>query len=94
MGSVRKAWGVNNEENVYFILPESPQNGASISFKSNKRAGTLGGWLMLNIQKSLPIKIAVTCHHLMSSTDPDNVPDMDWKSLHAYSSTEEYAHLV
>lgn len=81
VGSVREAWSVTDEGNVYFDLPESPQNGASISLKGDKRAGTLGGWLMLNIPKSSPIKVAVTCHHLMSSTDPDNIPNMDREGL-------------
>ena len=36
---------------------------------------------MLNFPNSPPIKVAVSCYHLILSTDPNNIQEMDLKGL-------------
>ncbi|MCJ1347168.1 hypothetical protein MMC31_005389 [Peltigera leucophlebia] len=73
VGSVREAWSVTDKgKGKYSVPPQTPPNGASISLEQDlEGAGTLGGWLMLNFPKSPPVKVAVTCDHLINkSTAP------------------------
>lgn len=74
-------------------LPETPLNGASIALEGDtEQAGTLGGWLMLNFPNSPPIKVAVSCYHLILTTDPNNIRKMDLKGL-TCSPTKQNKHL-
>lgn len=51
-------------------LPIKPLNGSSLGIEGNRdKAGTLGGWLFLNLPKQNPIKCAVTCYHVVRSDD-------------------------
>ncbi|EFQ99420.1 hypothetical protein MGYG_02430 [Nannizzia gypsea CBS 118893] len=52
-------------------LPGYPQNGSSIGVKGNsKQAGSLGGWVLLNLpQEKQAIPCALTCYHVIRSTD-------------------------
>lgn len=36
---------------------------------------------MLNIPKCLPVKVAITCHHLISGYDPTNIQEVDRTGL-------------
>ncbi|DAA74440.1 TPA_exp: Uncharacterized protein A8136_3407 [Trichophyton benhamiae CBS 112371] len=61
-----------NELPIYLSgLSENPQNGSSIGVKGNsKEAGSLGGWLLLNMpQEKQAIPCVLTCYHDVRSTD-------------------------
>lgn len=82
VGSVWEAWSIRDKAKLYNTIPETASNGASIGLKGDiERAGTLGGWLMLNIPKCPPVKVAITCHHLISGNDPANIQEMDRTGL-------------
>lgn len=82
VGSVREAWSIREKAKLYNAIPETASSGASIGLKGDiERAGTLGGWLMLNIPKSPPVKVAITCHHLISGSDPANIQEIDRTGL-------------
>lgn len=73
---------IREKAKLYNAFPETASNGTSIGLKGDiERAGTLGGWLMLNIPKCLPVKVAITCHHLISWNDPANIQEMDRTGL-------------
>jgi hypothetical protein len=50
--------------------PKKPSNGASISIRGRTdEAGTLGGWVTLNLPKQMPVKCALTCYHVIRPRD-------------------------
>lgn len=59
---------------LYNVIPEKPLNGALINLKEDiEQAGTHGGWLMLNIPKFPPVKVAITYQRVISGSDPANI---------------------
>ncbi|KAM5447311.1 hypothetical protein MaudCBS49596_006075 [Microsporum audouinii] len=66
------------------LLPENPVNGSSIGVKGRAtEAGTLGGWLTLNLpQEKRQIKCALTCYHVVRSDDPSATVHTDSHGVH------------
>lgn len=51
-------------------LADNPVNGSSLGIEGNTdSAGTLGGWMFLNLPGHAPIKCALTCCHVIRSND-------------------------
>ena len=90
VGSVIEAWSITGKGKECPVIPETPPNGASIALQGDtERAGTLGGWLMLNIPKFPPIKVAVSCYHLIRSTHPNNIQKkMDREGLTPFEAKQ------
>ncbi|EZF35459.1 hypothetical protein H109_04366 [Trichophyton interdigitale MR816] len=65
-------------------LPEKPTNGSSIGVKGNETsAGTLGGWLILNLPKEQrQIKCALTCYHVIRGDDSSTTDYTDTHGVH------------
>lgn len=65
-------------------LPETPTNGSSIGIKGNEiSAGTLGGWLILNLPKEQrQIKCALTCYHVIRGDDSSATDYTDTHGVH------------
>ncbi|OAL72647.1 hypothetical protein A7D00_3649 [Trichophyton violaceum] len=65
-------------------LPEKPTNGSSIGVKGNEtRAGTLGGWLILNLpREQRQIKCALTCYHVIRGDDSSVTDYTDTHGVH------------
>ena len=75
-GSVTSAYSPLNK--VLWNTPKEPLNGASIGFKGDtETSGTLGGWLMLNLPDSPPIKVAPTYYILFGNIDSGKRQQMD-----------------
>lgn len=48
-------------------LSPRPKNGSSIGVGRNTtEAGSLGGWLRLNLPNRPPMKVGITCHHVVA----------------------------
>lgn len=71
-GSIDIAKSPRSDAKILRNLPAKPRNGSSISIKGNiDRAGSLGGWFYLNVPKSSPYKVALTCNHVVAQDDQD-----------------------
>lgn len=81
-GSVTSAYSPLNKLKVLWNTPEEPFNGAPIGFKGDtETAATLGGWLMLNLPDSPPIKVALTSYNLFGNIDSGRRQQMDLTGL-------------
>ena len=57
---------------VVTSIPEKPLNGSSISTRGNTtNAGSLGGWVMLNLNPKHMVPCFLTCYHVVRSADND-----------------------
>lgn len=88
-GSVTSAYSPLNKPKVLWNTSEEPFNGASIGFKGDtETAGTLGGWFMLNLPDSPPIKVALTSNNLFGNIDSCRRQQMDLTGLSLKQMTE------
>lgn len=88
-GSVISANSPLNEPKIIWDLSEQAFNGASIGLKGDtERSGTLGGWFMLNLQGSLPSKVALTSYNLFSKRGSRGSPQTDLTGLNFKEASE------
>lgn len=81
-GSVTSAYSPLNKPKILCNTSEEPFNGASIGFKGDtETAGTLGGWFMLNLLDSPPIKVALTSYNLFGNIESGRRQQLDLTGL-------------
>ncbi|OAX82088.1 hypothetical protein ACJ72_03563 [Emergomyces africanus] len=64
-------------------IPRKPVNGSSISTEGGINAGSLGGWVYLNLPNSPPLMCMLTCYHVVRAINPaiTSVTDRDGVTL-------------
>ncbi|OJD17328.1 hypothetical protein AJ78_02566 [Emergomyces pasteurianus Ep9510] len=83
-GVVRNPTVIDLEAPQYLPdIPRKPVNGSSISTEGGINAGSLGGWVYLNLPKSPPLMCMLTCYHVVRAINPaiTSVTDRDGVTL-------------